>query len=69
MNHSMRRADRGTHIRIVVLSLTAALVVVISGLHARNDPGIRHAENASPRTVMKLSRPALYSAGELLLLR
>jgi hypothetical protein len=69
MNGSMRTAGRGTHIRIIAVSLMAALAVVASALHARNDLGARHAEAASPRAVMKVSRPTVYSAGEFLVLR
>ena len=32
MNHSMYRADRGTHLRIVVVALACAIVVAAIGI-------------------------------------
>ena len=37
MNHSLRRADFETHIRIVVISLAAAIAVVTVAINARVD--------------------------------
>jgi len=34
-NHSMRTADRTTHLKIVVVSLIAGIVVVAGGIAAR----------------------------------
>jgi hypothetical protein len=36
MNASIRSADQTTHIKIVVISLFAAIVVVVIGINARN---------------------------------
>lgn len=35
MNHSIATADRNTHLKIVVLSLVAAIMVVCVGITAR----------------------------------
>ena len=37
MNSSLRSADRNTHIKIVVMSLVAAIGVVVVALNARID--------------------------------
>ena len=34
MNHSLLSADRGTHVKIVVVALLAALTVVVAGISA-----------------------------------
>jgi len=36
MSQSIRSADRGTHIKIVAVSLMAAILVVAVGISARN---------------------------------
>jgi len=36
MNASIRSADQTTHIKIVVVSLLAAIIVVVIGISARN---------------------------------
>jgi hypothetical protein len=35
MNHSMYNADRGTHLKIVVLGLVCATLVAVVGIFAR----------------------------------
>jgi hypothetical protein len=35
MNHSMYSADRGTHVRIVAVALTCAIVVAAVGIFSR----------------------------------
>jgi hypothetical protein len=35
MNHSMYSADRGTHVRIVVVALTCVIVVATVGIFSR----------------------------------
>ena len=41
MSHSMYRADRNTHIKVVVAGLLCAIVVVIVGFTARlSDPTV-----------------------------
>ncbi len=35
MNHSMYSADRGTHLRIVVVALTCAILVAAVGIFSR----------------------------------
>jgi hypothetical protein len=62
MNHSLLSADRGTHVKIVVVALIGALVVVVAGISA-------HVSNAGNMTVaikangpvVKAGTPAVYS--------
>jgi hypothetical protein len=56
MNASMRSADQTTHIKIVVTSLFAAIVVVVIGISARN-VGV----NADVPNVSKAGKPVNFS--------
>jgi hypothetical protein len=38
MNHSIYSADRGTHLKIVVVALVAGIAVVGLGLSSRSNP-------------------------------
>jgi hypothetical protein len=62
-NSSLRTADRGTHIRIVVVALVAAVVVVTVGLNARtSDTETVTATKARiDGPVQKAGRPTIYS--------
>jgi hypothetical protein len=39
MNHSIHSADRGTHLKIVIVALVAGIVVAGLGILARTDVG------------------------------
>jgi len=59
MSQSIRSADRGTHIKIVAVSLMAAILVVAVGVSARNF-GI----NEDNSTVTKAGRSVHFSIKE-----
>lgn len=62
MNHSLVTADRTTHLKIVVLSLIAAIVVVLVGLTARlAETGTATARIEAP-VVVKAGTPATYTS-------
>ena len=62
MNHSLLSADRGTHVKIVVIALVSALVVVIAGISAHvSDAGNLTAAVKANGPVVKAGAPAVYS--------
>jgi hypothetical protein len=62
MNHSLLSADRGTHVKIVVIALVSALVVVIAGISAHvSDAGNVTAAMKANGPVVKAGTPAQYS--------
>jgi hypothetical protein len=65
MNHSLLSADRGTHVKIVVVALVAALTVVIAGITAHvSEPGNMTAAVKANGPVVKAGAPAVYSNRE-----
>jgi len=60
MNASMRSADQTTHIKIVAISLLAAIVVVVIGMSARN-VGV----DADARVVSKAGQPVNFSIKDI----
>ncbi len=58
MHHSLLGAGRTTHLKIVALSLAAAIVVVLIGLNARLTDG------ASTSAVIKAGQPATLAGQE-----
>ena len=69
MNHSLRRSDLETHVRIVAISLVAGIAVVIGALNTKLDSrGTLH-ETWANGSVIKASRQAVYSVSERLLVR
>ena len=44
MNHSIHSADRGTHLKIVVVALVAGIVVAVLGILAR--PNVDYSQTA-----------------------
>jgi len=62
MNHSLLSADRGTHVKIVVVALLAALAVVIAGISAHiSDASNMTAAAKTNGPVVKAGAPAVYS--------
>jgi hypothetical protein len=60
-NFSIFTADRGTHVKIVVVSLIASLAVIAIGVATRNG-----AETAAVETsgiIVKASRPVMATTG------
>lgn len=66
MNHSMYGADRGTHLRIVVVALLAAVMVTSFGLslhlYARDMP-------AETTAALKIGKPVQVGSATLTLSR
>jgi hypothetical protein len=58
MNHSLRTADLATHVRIVAISLTAGIVMILSAVHAHRDEPDTSKESGG---IIKASRQFLYS--------
>jgi hypothetical protein len=65
MNHSLLSADRGTHLKIVVVALVAALTVVIAGVSAHvSEPGNMTTASKANGPVLKAGAPTVYSNRE-----
>ena len=70
MNHSLVTADRTTHLKIVAVSLIAAIAVILVGITARiTDP-----DTASPRLeaqgpVLKAGKPSAITARDTTAIR
>ena len=56
MSVSIRSADQSTHIKIVVVSLLAAIVVVVVGIGSRN-----FGTDVDSSVVIKAGKPTSYS--------
>jgi len=58
MNHSLVTADRTTHLKIVAVSLVAAIAVILVGVTARiSDTGV-NAKYEANGPVLKAGKPA-----------
>ena len=62
MNYTISRANRLTHLKIVVISLVAAIAVVVVGVNARTGHVI--AESPGSSTIVKAGQPATYAGEE-----
>ena len=62
MNYTISRANRLTHLKIVVISLVAAIAVVAVGVNARTGNVI--AESPGHGTIVKAGQPATYAGQE-----
>ena len=61
MNWSMYTADRNTHLKIVVLGLTAALLIAVIGIATQQlNPGIDVLTAQAP-AVIKAGGPAVFT--------
>ncbi len=59
MNHSLVTADRTTHLKIVAVSLVAAIAVILVGMTARiTDTGNASANLQAHGPVVKAGKPA-----------
>jgi len=66
-NYLLVRADRATHLKIIVVSLLAAFLVVGIGVSARqpaNSSGLQVDDNAIAVKAAKPARPAAFSSRE-----
>ena len=61
MNWSMYTADRTTHLKIVVVGLTAALLIAVLGISARELNLGTDIMTAQAPTVFKAGGPAIYT--------
>ena len=63
MNHSLVTADRTTHLKIVAVSLIAAIAVILVGVTARiSDSGNTSAKVETQGPVLKAGKPATITA-------
>jgi hypothetical protein len=70
MNSSLWSADRNTHIKIVAVSLVAAIVVMAVGVSARiADPGAVTARIQADGPVIKAGKPASFTANDISTIR
>jgi hypothetical protein len=56
-NFSIFTADRGTHVRIVVVSLIASIIVIAVGITART--GADTASMQASSTIVKATKPVM----------
>lgn len=69
MNHSLIKANRETHVRIVALALVAGILVVVGALNLRHEPhGTATAAAAAP-AVVKATRQGSYAHHGLVAVR
>ena len=63
MNHSLVTADRTTHLKIVAVSLIAAIAVIMVGITARlADPDTASASMQAHGPVLKAGKPSAVTA-------
>ncbi len=63
MNHSLVTADRTTHLKIVAVSLIAAIAVILVGITARiSDTGTASARLETHGPVLKAGKPSTITA-------
>ena len=68
MNHSLRSADRSTHLKVVAVALVAATAVVAIGISAR----VAESTSATARVdgpVLKAGQPTTYTSSETFVIR
>ena len=61
MNHSLVTADRTTHLKIVAVSLVAAIAVVLVGITARVTDSGASANLQAHGPVLKAGKPATFT--------
>lgn len=60
MNHSMYNADRGTHLKIVVIGLLCATVVAVVGIFAHVGSNL----DLGTAALVKAGQPTAFSSGQ-----
>jgi hypothetical protein len=69
MNHSLVTADRTTHLKIVAVSLVAAIAVVMVGVTARVTDSGASASLQAHGPVLKAGKPSAITAREGITIR
>lgn len=69
MNWSMYTADRTTHLKIVVVGLTAAIMIAVMGIAARELNLGTDIMTAQGPSVIKAGAPVAYSGGSATIIR
>ena len=69
MNHSLVTADRTTHLKIVAVSLVAAIAVILVGITARVTDTGASANLQAHGPVLKAGKPAAITAREASILQ
>ena len=69
MNWSMYNADRGTHVKIVVVGLTAALLMAVIGISARELNLGTDIMTAQAPTVLKAGGPVVFTTRDHAVIR
>ena len=64
MNHSIHSADRGTHLKIVVVALVAGIAVAAFGISARSGSDFTQTAH-----VMKAGKPVVVTSSDLSMVR
>jgi hypothetical protein len=64
MSHSLLTADRGTHIKIVVVSLLGAILIVLAGIAAHVRAGSEIARLQAHAPVVKAGKPKVLANSE-----
>ena len=63
MNHSLVTADRTTHLKIVAISLVAAIAVILVGITARvTETGTASANIQAHGPIIKAGKPSAVTA-------
>jgi len=63
MNHSIHSADRGTHLKIVVVALVAGIAVAAFGISART--GADLSQTAQSTHVYKAGKPVVVTSSDI----
>lgn len=61
MNHSIHSADRGTHLKIVVVALVAGIAVAAFGISARTNADFTQTAQTH---VMKAGKPVVITSSD-----
>lgn len=64
MNHSIHSADRGTHLKIVVVALVAGMVVAGLGISARTN-----ADYTQTAHILKAGKPMTVTSSDAMVVR
>jgi hypothetical protein len=63
MNHSIHSADRGTHLKIVVVALVAGIAVAAFGISARTNADF--SQSAQNTHVIKAGKPVVVTSSDI----